>query len=345
MSGMSAQGSSTEPVSAAGGRTSVTPVGTADAGAQRASDAARVSTGQDMQQPPTSVEEDAGKDDSAPGMTGMPSSAQDAGVTTQPREPEDPTQPTTPGSTTPATANVPAECTRAALRTKADAYMQALVAGNPNTLRLHPSVRYTENGQEQALGAGVWLRGPRIDFARHIFDEVRCSSITQAALSAVTGATVLGVRLLYRDGQLLEVEAHVVPEALTRIDVDMIIPIGNDRFVEPVVEERRMSREQLEAFADRYFDAAVNGGEVPPSAPDCRRRQNGVPLGDGTCSGPPGTMRFEQRRYPVLDELAGIITASVIYDNHVGLYLIKMAGGSVQSIEVVGGATAESSGW
>jgi hypothetical protein len=174
---------------------------------------------------------------------------------------------------------------------------------------------------------------------------IRCSSISQAVLSSLTGAVVFGVRLLYRDGELLEVEAHVVPDTLARIDVNMIIPIGNDRLVEPVVEERRMPREQLEAFAERYFDAAVNGGEVPPSAPDCRRRQNGVPLGDGMCNRPPGTMRFEQRRYPVLDVEAGIITASVIYDNHLGLYLIKMAADTVQSIEVVGGATTASSGW
>jgi hypothetical protein len=56
-------------------------------------------------------------------------------------------------------------------------------------------------------------------------------------------------------------------------------------------------------------------------------------------------MRFQERRYPVLDVEAGIITASVIYDNHVGLYLIKMAADTVQSIEVVGGASTASSGW
>jgi hypothetical protein len=329
-----------QPDAAGRGPTSGTPRNSADAGGKR--DASRINTGQEPPESAGSDEKDAGTDASAQEMTDTPSTPPDAGTSTQPTEP---TEPTTPDTMTPPMMTVPAECTRDALRTNANAYLEAMMAGDPSPLRLHASVRYTENGQNQQLGAGVWRRGVEVDFSRHVLDETRCSSITQAVLSSLTGSVVFGVRLLYRDGELLEVEAHVVPETLARIDVDMIVPIGNDRFVEPVVEERRMSREQLEAYAERYFDAAVSGGEVPPSTPDCRRRQNGVPLGNGMCNVPPGTMRFEQRRYPVLDVEAGVITASVIYDGHLGLYLIKMAGDTVQSIEIVGGATSASSGW
>lgn len=228
---------------------------------------------------------------------------------------------------------------------KADAYLRAMSMGDPSSLRLHRSVRYTDNGQEQELGTGLWLRSPNVEFARHIMDELRCSSVTHAVLSSLTGDVVFGVRLLYREGQLLEVEAQSVPDTLARINVNMIIPVGDDRFVEPVAEDRRMSREQLEAFAERYFESAASGGDVPPSDPACRRLQNGLPLGDGLCTTRPGTMRFAQRRYPVADELLGIITAVVLYDGHVGMYLIKMAGDSVQTIEIVGGASTQSSGW
>ena len=355
MPGESRVSDDAQPDSAASGQTSPPPRESTDAGVKR--DASRINTGQDPQLPSGPGQKDASADAKAPETTDAPASTPDAGAVTEPTdtestdtepadtEPADPTDPTAPATMTPPAMTMPAECTRDALRASADAYMQAMAAGDPSTLRLHGSLRYTENGQDEQLGTGVWLRRVKVEFSRHVIDEARCSSVTQAVLSSVTGAVVFGVRLLYRDGELLEVEAHVVPDTLARIDVNMIIPIGRDRFVESVAEERRMSREQLEAYAERYFDAAANGGEVPPSAPDCRRRQNGVPLGDGMCNRPPGTMRFEQRRYPVLDAEAGIITALVSYDDHLGLYLIKMAADTVQSIEVVGGATATSSGW
>lgn len=351
-SGANAVSDDAPPDAAGRGPTSGTPLNSADAGVKR--DASRINTGQEPPESSGSDQKDAGTDGSAPELTNPPSTTLEADASTQsteppqptePTEPAQPTEPTTPDTMTPPTTTVPAECTRDALRTNANAYLQAMMAGDPRPLRLHNSVRYTENGQNQQLGAGVWRRGVQVDFSRHVLDETRCSSITQAVLSSLAGSVVFGVRLLYRDGELLEVEAHVVPETLARIDVNMIVPIGNDLFVEPVVEERRMSREQLEAYAERYFDAAVNRGEVPPSTPDCRRRQNGVPLGGGMCNIPPGNMRFEQRRYPVLDVEVGVITASVIFDEHVGFYLIKMAGDMLQSIEVVGGATSASSGW
>jgi hypothetical protein len=333
---MSADGSGAQPDSAASGRTSLSP---REVDAGKKSDAARINTGADPQQAPNRDADD--EDAAAPQTTDQPSPAPDAGM---PTAPTTPIEPTAPDTTAPASMNVDPECTRDALRTKAGAYLDALMAGDPSALRTHPSLRYTENGQEQQLGGGVWLRAPQVDFARHVLDEVRCSSVTQAVLGSLTGAIVFAVRLLYRDGELLEVEAHVVPDTLARIDVNAIIPVGNDRFVEPVVEERRMARAQLEAYAERYFESAVNG-DVPPSAPECRRLQNGVPLGGGLCTTAPGSMRFEQRRYPVLDETAGIASAAVLYDGYLGLYLFKMAGDEVQDIVVIGGASTPSSGW
>jgi hypothetical protein len=76
------------------------------------------------------------------------------------------------------------------------------------------------------------------------------------------------------------------------------------------------------------------------------RRQNGVPMAMmGSCTIAPGTSRFQQRRFAVVDELAGIATATVLYENHVGFYLSKMASDQIQNIEVIGGATVVDSGW
>ena len=138
----------------------------------------------------------------------------DSGVT---RDPTAPGDPTTPDTTAPQMPSGDRECTRDVLRSKADAYFDAMASGQMTALRLHASVRYTENGKDTALGAGLWLRRPRKDFARHVLDEANCSTLTQAVVTALTARIIVGLRLRYLDGQLLEVEAQTVPDDATLI--------------------------------------------------------------------------------------------------------------------------------
>lgn len=261
-----------------------------------------------------------------------------------PSAPSDPTAPSHPTTTAPATSSAP--CERELLRRKADAYMAALTTGNAQALNLHPRVRYTENGRDTMLGSGIWTRHATVDFARHVVDEVTCTTVTQAVLSARTVRSVFGVRLSYRDGQLLEAEAQVVPDNLTTlIDIETLIPDGDDPWAETVPEAMRSSRAALLALAERYFDAAAGGVAVPPSAAGCMRHQNGAPLGDGRCDVPPGKMRFEQKRFPAIDESHGVVTAIILYDKYIGQYMIRVIDGVVQAIEITGGASSATTGW
>jgi hypothetical protein len=224
--------------------------------------------------------------------------------------------------------------------------MAALTMGNAQSLNLHPRARYTENGRDSMFGSGIWTRHATVDFARHVVDEFRCTTVSQAVLSVRTVRSVFGVRLTYQDGQLHEAEAQVVPDNLTTlIDIDTLIPDGADPWAEVVPEAMRSSRAELVAIAERYFDAAAGGIEVPPSAAGCARHQNGKPLGDGRCDVPPGKMRFEQRRLPAVDETHGVVTAIVLYDDHIGQYMIRVVDGVVQSVEITGGAASATTGW
>jgi len=250
------------------------------------------------------------------------------------------------GATSPIVNNVPEHCTRAALREGADAYLEAMATGKMQALKLHPAVRYTENGREQALGTGLWLTRPLASFARYVVDEESCSSVTEAVLSDIQGRIVFGMRLLYVDGQLREVETHVVRNNLEYFDPDALIPEGPDPWVQPVAPAVRTSRDALVSLAERYFDVATGGAAQPPYTPDCKRRQNGKLMpNQGNCGVPPGGERFEQRRYPVVDEENGIVTACVVYRGYIGIYLFKVADNTLHNIDVVGGALATTSGW
>lgn len=60
---------------------------------------------------------------------------------------------------------------------------------------------------------------------------------------------------------------------------------------------------------------------------------------------PPGDRPFTEKRLSVVDETTGIATAIALYDRYVGMYLFKVSGGTLQNIDIVGGAQARSSGW
>lgn len=269
----------------------------------------------------------------------------DAGSPQQPdaREKEQPKAPAP--KTEEPKPKVDAECTRVRLREKAEAYLQSLNTGDTMPLRLHDSFRYTENGRDEAIGGAAWLRRGETLFSRHVLDETRCSTLTQAVMSGVTGRFSFGVRLRYSDGLLLEAEAQVVPEVLAATDLDTVIPMGDDAFVADVPQNQRMTRDELFAVAQRYFDSVTGISLLPPSAPECRRLQNGLPLGDGTCTEPPGTARFEQQRFDLADEPRGIVAATVLYNDHIGIYLLKMSNDMLQNIQVIGGATSQATGW
>jgi hypothetical protein len=241
-------------------------------------------------------------------------------------------------------------CNRDALRQRADAYIAAMYTGDLGTIRRHPSLRYTENGQTVLLGRGLWLNRLRAEFVRHALDEVNCSSVAVAVLSGNTGRVIFGVRLRYLEEQLLEIEAQVVQPNLQFFNPAEIIPTGPDPWAEPVPLALRMSRDGLNQLVANYFDSVSAPAVLPASDPGCRRRQNGALMAQqGSCAIPPGTGAFTEKRYAVIDETHGIVTAVVLSDQllakYVGMYLLKVSGGLVQNIDVVGGAAVLSSGW
>lgn len=223
--------------------------------------------------------------------------------------------------------------------------MQALANGDPITLNLSSDVRYTENGQTQMLGLGMWLNRPQSMFSRHFLDEASCSTVTVAVVGQALQRTILGVRLRYVSDLLSEVEAQVVIPNFAYYDPDGVITMGADPWTTPVDPAVRMTREALTTLAKHYFDSATDTTQLPMHASDCKRTQNGKLFDpDGNC-GKPGSQLFEQQRFPVIDETAGIVTAIVIYQAHVGMYLIKAQNNTIQDIDIIGGAATPTSGW
>jgi hypothetical protein len=243
--------------------------------------------------------------------------------------------------TTPSTGS--AGCSRDELRAAADAFLVALFNGDAQSLGLDPNFRYTENSEVLPVDGGLWRSRPSSEYARHFLDSQQCSSLTVAVLNENARRIVFGARLLHRNERLLEVETMVIQPAARLYRPEGIIPMGVDRWIEPVEMSMRMSRAELMSFAERYFDSTFEPSLLPPHTADCTCLQNGAPAGL-TCGDTPGNERYQQLRFPVVDETAGIVTA-IAWNNVLSMYIFKAQADAMQNIEAIGGPYTENSGW
>jgi hypothetical protein len=236
-------------------------------------------------------------------------------------------------------------CARETLRQRADTYLDAMARGSTVELTVHPDVRYTENGQVQVLGLGAWLEQAETEFARHIVDEHRCTSVTEAVLDGHRGRVVFGARLRYVDGQLLEIETQVVHQNTSYFDPEQMIASSGDDWSE-LPESDRSTSDELLRTAMAYFDATSDASLLPEHEAGCVRRQNGTLLNDrGSCGVPPGNRRFEQLRPVAVDAATGVVAMVTRYNGYIGFYLIKQRASVIQVIDVIGGAQSQTTGW
>lgn len=236
-------------------------------------------------------------------------------------------------------------CSRSELQASADAYLQAMARGATQGLDLDPNLRYTENGEVARLGSGgLWLSRPRSEYARHFLDDKQCSTLSVVVLDQGGARLIFSARLLYLDARLLEAETIFVGPNGPYFRPEGIVSSGTDAWTAPVEMSVSMSREELMSFAERYFNSTVDPSRLPPHAPECVCLQNGAPAGLG-CGDTPGTQRFQQLRYPVIDEAVGVVTAIAWSNGVIAMYFFKAQAGEMQNIEAIGGNRTAKTGW
>jgi hypothetical protein len=203
--------------------------------------------------------------------------------------------------------------TRARLHDLLDGYFAALRSGDPGRLPLAADARFTENGQELAIGTGLWAT------ATSTADD-RAVIVADAAAGQVAGwgmiteggpeggnEALLGVRLRTAGKAIREVETLVIrrapfgrgtfPEGLYRPS-----PVMSD----PVDPERLRTRDGLIAAANGYLDGVSrDDADLIPAADDCLRIENGLQtvLNPDGAGFPPDLSFVEGLRLGVRDQI------------------------------------------
>ncbi len=226
--------------------------------------------------------------------------------------------------------------TREELYARADAYLDALVEHDPTQLDLADNVIFTENNVQLRVGDGLWNT---ISSRRDNYD-LKCADCAHGQVSwfgvveEYGHPAIMGLRLAF-DGELISeietivcremefgpfpsIEGYAAPRALMLADVP---------------EEQRVSREEMIAIANGYFETIeLNDGALHAEfTDDCDRIENGLQTTNVEIEGYPiarmGTAdqfrlgqyiyddRLRDRRFPLVDEEKGIVCAAGFIDH------------------------------
>jgi hypothetical protein len=224
-------------------------------------------------------------------------------------------------------------CQRECLESFVDRYLQAMADGNVDPALFADNVRFTENGIELPFGnEGLWATTSGVGNYKFYVPDIQTQQVAflgtvmETANSSATGpqrppeAVGLSLRLRIVDGKITEVEqiaarpdrplgagaaAPAGPFAATGAAVEAM-GSPHPEFLEAIPEGERMSRADLIAVGDAYFEAVERntGKDYYPFTDDCTRFENGIKI-----AGPPGSgARTQACRQQLETSLIGAVT-------------------------------------
>jgi hypothetical protein len=258
-----------------------------------------------------------------------------------------------------------ADCDRACLEGFVDRYLDAVIADQPSAVPLAPGVRFTEDGQQLAIGDGLWNTMRAKGHYRLFVSDVPAGqvaffgSMEEDHRDPAKGTPALiALRLKVRDQAIAEIEQIVVRDenAAKRVEA---LGAPNPIYLQTVPAGERMSRADLITTANKYFSGMQqNDGKGDyPFAPDCDRIENGgratnVPTPAGETRPDPKTStgyssqwscleqfqsgllhfvnRIRDRRFVAVDQERGIVFAFAFFDH---------SGGATRTFKVPDGRT------
>ncbi|HEX5047270.1 MAG TPA: hypothetical protein VFX89_09135 [Gammaproteobacteria bacterium] len=218
-------------------------------------------------------------------------------------------------------------------------YTEALTDNSIARLAVAATVRVTSNGSVVTLGKGeVWGPGRRLPYRQAFVDPVTGAAVfygivTNAVRSARAGARPAGgdapehwwfyvARLKIETGRITEIEeiSYEPPQGgFGAAPSSLALP---DRIFDAwIPPSERSSRDELNAIANKYFDAVsqrIDYHDVPWH-PECQRIELGVftvnsERSPGSCGGefqtPSVKWNVENRRFYIADVERGLVLAA-----------------------------------
>ncbi len=244
------------------------------------------------------------------------------------------------------------ECTRFTLKAFATDYFRAVETHTPAALPTAADVRITENAAEIRPGEGLFKTGGKGQLMRTIVDTRQCSTLTQAVIEETaggkTGPVLMAVRLKSARGSVTEIETIIAREGDFAFKPQGVLDTKDQDWETLLPPARRLTREAMNAQADRYYQMFVDHSIRPDFATPCNRWENGtLTTAKGDCSWNGAVMTHPRRRFPVTDVELGVVAAITNFrDDWLDVHLFKFnREGKIDLIQAVDGPGTKGTGW
>lgn len=170
-------------------------------------------------------------------------------------------------------------CDRTCLEGMISTYLTDLTAHDPGHLPVAPGVKYTENDQTLALGAGEWQIAGQAGKYRHVFSDPQSGEV--AAITTITEHGVKAiyvVRLKVTNGRISEIETQISRDALGASRYEKM---GQPEqvWLEAVPPAQRIPRAKLIAQANKYYSGMERNdpkGDYSFFDKDCNRLEDAL---------------------------------------------------------------------
>jgi hypothetical protein len=233
-----------------------------------------------------------------------------------------------------ASTAAPRSCDRQCLQDITDHFLSALVQHAPKAAPLSPRFRYTENTAEVKPGAGLWQSATALgDFRRIYADPVQGQSAFFGLINEGELPTIVSLRLKIVDRRITEAEAIIGRKGVSLYEPQNLIDHGPADV--SLLAAARTDRQAMIAAAASYFDGAqAQNPALARQQTGCDRYENGVKTTHRSGPGPGGVSMNKDcaasladmkqiaavvdRRYPVVDEEAGVVMGTAIFNRPPG---------------------------
>jgi hypothetical protein len=231
------------------------------------------------------------------------------------------------------------DCDRTCLKNSLDQYLNSVIKHDPAAAPLFAGFRQTENAVVVRLGTGTWKTVSGLGkLQRRYLDPVSGQAAYFGTVEEGSERAIVTVRVRVESRKITEAEWFIVRKGDPGLNGFSASgqPAGN--FFDPenlatnpppertLPKEARSSRELMVAATNSYFDGiTTHDGSIIMAYPGCSRTENGALVtgragrgggGVSDCTSNLATINVEMvaaRRYPVVDEEAGVALALAVF--------------------------------
>jgi hypothetical protein len=154
----------------------------------------------------------------------------------------------------------------------------------------------------------------KIDHHRSLLDTSTCQTFTEMIVSDKANPYAFGTRLRVNHGLIAEIEMMWTTTGYWGFNVDNYLKYTSSEAWDPIPAAKRDTRATLEAAANAYLDAFLEGKmDLVPWGSPCNRTEGGMHTGKGSpddsCQvGVPSGVNISNRHF-VVDETMGAVVA------------------------------------